>query len=643
MQRHNRTPKPTDQMQRVSTLAVVALGLALLGPSVGCSGYIEAESLDTGTDNDTRRSPDTGLPGKGDNPSAITRDAGGWSDTGPSQTSCKKTAEKALKVLETNCSSCHGTGSDGDGNIRYVTNPSKLKSKGKVEPYEPENSILYKRMNDGSMPPNSAQTQPNATDIEHVKNWIDCGAPSPNTRRKRIGIDKKLTWMEDDIRSITNTEDRKDIRYISFAHLHNSSMSDKKLEEYRQALFLTLNSLSRSRNIHLPEAVDKDKPVYRIDIDDYAWEPATWSRIVSEYPYAVSYEKDSRTFGYDETAHEILRKETGSAVPYIQADWFITHAMQAPLYYEILELPATLGGLERELGLDLDKNIRNAQVDRAGFTDSGVSDANRIIERHELGADGSFWISYDFVNSQGDSNIFTNPFKLAYENVKSLEGEYLTFQEDGGEMIFTLENGLQGYFITNAAGERLNKAPNNVVTHQDRPDNQVQAGVSCMGCHNAKGLIPKDDEIRKTAGDFAAPAREKILERYPEKSTFANLRKQDADQFLDAKEATGVDPSLDEPVMRVVLDHEGSLSLSEAARALGLPASRLGQELDTLNSLSINDLQPVRTLTNGGKIDREVFDSIVHVLVCAIGLGDPVAVDRHGNAHERQCTDLLRN
>jgi hypothetical protein len=63
---------------------------------------------------------------------------------------------------------------------------------------------------------------------------------------------------------------------------------------------------------------------------------------------------------------------------------------RAPRAIRAQDLTAVTGGL----GIDVPSSVDNQQVDRAGFLDSGPSDANRVIERHELpGNQGAFWLS----------------------------------------------------------------------------------------------------------------------------------------------------------------------------------------------------------------------------------------------------------
>ena len=83
------------------------------------------------------------------------------------------------------------------------------------------------------------------------------------------------------------------------------------------------------------------------------------------------------------------------------------------------------------------------QVARAGFTQSGVSGHNRLVERHEA-AYGADWKSYDFKSSDGLGNLFLYPLGLVFHKNPF---ERFAFKHDGGGIIFNLPNGLQGYML----------------------------------------------------------------------------------------------------------------------------------------------------------------------------------------------------
>ena len=109
---------------------------------------------------------------------------------------------------------------------------------------------------------------------------------------------------------------------------------------------------------------------------------------------------------------------------------------QPPLYEDFLQLPFTVAELEKDLGVDSEADLADRTAPRAGMTVSGVSRNNRVVERH-AGRTGMYWKSFDFRTSKGPENVLKDP---------------ITFKESGGEMIFRLPNGLQGYYVADAAG-----------------------------------------------------------------------------------------------------------------------------------------------------------------------------------------------
>src|SRR5205823_12880982 len=106
----------------------------------------------------------------------------------------------------------------------------------------------------------------------------------------------------------------------------------------------------------------------------------------------------------------------------------------------------TVGELEKMLGVNPALETPR-DVARGGLRNSGIALNNRVVERH-IARYGAYWRSYDFRGSQGEQNIFRDP---------------VTLHANGGEFIFSLPNGMQGYFIADAEGRRLDKAPIDIV------------------------------------------------------------------------------------------------------------------------------------------------------------------------------------
>ena len=165
-------------------------------------------------------------------------------------------------------------------------------------------------------------------------------------------------------------------------------------------------------------------------------------------------------------------------------------------------LPDTVDQLAARLGIDINDDINHpglAEPDnlvRVGFRRSGVALHNRMLERH-LGNQGQYlWISYDFDSNQGRADLLANPLGPADRDQQNFVH---TFEHAGGEVIFTLPNGLQGYMVVDAVGNRLDEAPLNIVRDPRRRDGVVENGISCFGCHGTVGLLrPREtDEVAR--------------------------------------------------------------------------------------------------------------------------------------------------
>jgi serine/threonine-protein kinase len=277
--------------------------------------------------------------------------------------------------------------------------------------------------------------------------------------------------------------------------------------------------------------------------------------------------------------------------------------MSPPLYHDVLGVPARLSDLERQLGISISQDIVREQVDRSGFQTSAVAQQNRVIERHDTATGGnrSLWITYDFAGVGGRRNIFSHP---------------LDFLADGSEVIFTLPNGLHGYMVVDAAGNRLNQVNNNIEKDVSQRDGQVTNGISCVGCHDA-GAKFKKDEIRDfVRGSFEFDARTKDLvdALYSPAVEFQNLVTQDSAAYSLQLRAMSFPPTVTaEPVAAVFHKFEQDVDLNTAASELGFTSRQLLSQLGRLNP----DLAPLAT----GAIKRDVWRARFAQTVCLLNIG----------------------
>jgi hypothetical protein len=345
-------------------------------------------------------------------------------------------------------------------------------------------------------------------------------------------------------------QNRQYFRYYSLDNLWNNPGIDAgELALHRIALSKLVNHLSWTREITIPRALGPEDLLVRIDLRDYGWTIDTWRRITASYPYALG------------------------PVPYIRVDWFVANASKPPFYHDILRLPRTLAELESILHLDAEFDFQQNFTRRFGVRDSGVSRNNRAMERHST-VYGAYWKSFDFAGNSPEQDIFRDPVDL---------------HADGGEVIFNLPNGLQGYFIVNKKGQRINEAPVNIVRDRTNLDDPVvHNGRSCIGCH-IKGMNVFRDEI-VTA--FAGRSQSLFdLDRaralYPGQAELTALLETDNQRFADALVRAGAGVSAGsggEPVNRVSRRYEATVSASQAAADLSIQDPTILIELIKQNS-----------------------------------------------------------
>jgi hypothetical protein len=179
------------------------------------------------------------------------------------------------------------------------------------------------------------------------------------------------------------------------------------------------------------------------------------------------------------------------------------------------------------------------------------------MERHST-VFGAYWKSFDFAGNNPEQDIFRNPLDL---------------HADGGEIIFSLPNGLQGYFIVNKQGRRIDDAPANIVRDRTNTDDPVvHNGRSCIGCH-VRGMNAFQDEIATTF-DTRTEALfdlERAQALYAGQMDLETLLESDNRRFAQALARAGVAVpagALDEPVNRVGRRYESTVTAAQAASDL---------------------------------------------------------------------------
>lgn len=190
-----------------------------------------------------------------------------------------------------------------------------------------------------------------------------------------------------------------------------------------------------------------------------------------------------------------LKLLTQSEFPVMRADWFVTNAVLPPAYYGLLKLGNKLADFDRLVGADEKLAGRVRGQDKASVVQSTVARNNRTLTRSFAATGGYYWISHDTLKSVDDRQYAINLLKEKF---------------DATEVIATLPNKLQVYFVTNGQLERQDFAPPDIAVDDTAIDRVVRNGRSCMICHS-DGIRPIDDEVRAITDMLRNPDKVKLL------------------------------------------------------------------------------------------------------------------------------------
>ncbi len=555
-------------------------------------------------------------------------------------------AQSVLEIFRNRCYRCHGAELKADG-LEILDHRIVVADNGDnsyIVPRNADASYVWRRIAgvagyEQDMPPR--KVLPDGLpkeELDKIREWIDAGAPKWEvaTDRKFVSEEAILTAIDADLRKNIDRENRKFIRYFSITHLHNNpGVSDSQLRLYRAALSKALNCMSRTNSIVVPIAANQEGTIYRIDLRSYGWDDISlWDKVAETYPYGLKPVGDSEN-GEKLRRYEDIRESygnfAGDKFPYMRADWFVVTATRPPLYHILADIPEDLSTLYSVLKINPEEDFQNNKAKRAGMLKSGVSTQNRLVEYHE---DGLLWISYDFFKNSGRSSLPQRPLGPKFASGRFKEFERFAFEQDGGEIIWELRNGLHAYMLIDKDGKRIDKGPPEIVYDPSLVSGSplIVNGVSCIACHT-NGLHPLKDDIRTGHAVVADSAIQKISQLYPRREEMTEKIDERNAEFSKAlKKATGIffedgkQPPV-EPVRFVAEQYDKNVDLTVAARELGIEdddvlKSRLN-DVD-LRKLGLGPLERENgTIKRGFWESRESGNSVLQNAALELNIATP--------------------
>jgi hypothetical protein len=391
--------------------------------------------------------------------------------------------------------------------------------------------------------------------------------------------------------------ERPHFRYLTTFNLAETSQPDA----VKTARFW-LNSLSQRKRMSAPVAVTQT--LHRIDIREYGWQSTAWETLTATDPYFrfgyLTPERYAKTY----QAERYLRFYTQSSGAVMRMDYFVAKTSKEPHYSAFLGLPKDLAALKKQYFLQ-EKEAKSIYLHTGGsVVRSGVTLNNRKLTR--IPSMLGYWYQSQDVKSNDptkNQNVLHNLFDI---------------QQDAGEFIWSLPNGLQGYYIADAEGAQVPFADPEIAsdTATSYRNKLVVAPRSCVGCHST-GLNDVKDVISGMLEQDMDKPNQRVI------STFNKQHQMELEEFYlgglssqmtrdrmiytDAvKRATGLEPTEAAKLHQQMAHAYDEILVNRAAAA-----TELGMTSQELQIKGQNVLNNVLAASLGGEgIPRDAWESI---------------------------------
>jgi hypothetical protein len=328
---------------------------------------------------------------------------------------------------------------------------------------------------------------------------------------------------------------------------------------------------------------------------------------------------------------EDLRTYTGSIGSILRADFFCFYATLEDdlttknviegFYSRFLGLPEDEAELLKLLDIREEK-LKLIGVDRrAAITESGTnSDGkpvalnNRYVTRLPTitsAHGGYYWTTSDFINSIGARNVYN---------------DLLTRGKDGGEIIFSLPNHMQAYFLVAAQQvqgktvfKRIAQVPDNIAVDRNFYHERVKIST-CAACH-PKGInrfkcVIADELLRPgppggliTLTEYKAFDANRVKQLY--NADLLSLVLADQTNYVTSLlQATGMTPEqYSSAYITFISGYENSITSTQACWEFGVEdISQAGIEAYLADKVVSTTRGNLLALVKGGLIKRDAFE-----------------------------------
>lgn len=302
-------------------------------------------------------------------------------------------------------------------------------------------------------------------------------------------------------------QDRLNTRFLTICEQYNEGQ--RELGRFVKAVDKSLNAISTERIIEISKPVGQIGCVRSLDIRDYGLTPTKWRAIESRLRQLFG-----TTFESFTTRGQLIKQLTQTVQPAMPAHVFSFISLNNPVYAQLLELPGDLKSLEESLGVDLQANFDGEDPDTYlfGMTQSPISRTKPRLALATKSDEGFYYLTYDSLDrniGKVTANPFESPFPVEARSNRTLI-------HDGSEAIFSLPNGMMGFYLSGGADanfEIQNIAPFDLVNDPGAASRGLSPEISYLSCHDCHelGIIERDDEIAtKVLRDSSFNAADKL-------------------------------------------------------------------------------------------------------------------------------------
>ncbi|HTV24631.1 MAG TPA: hypothetical protein VMG12_38330, partial [Polyangiaceae bacterium] len=478
------------------------------------------------------------------------------------------------ELLATYCSDCHANGQNGAG-FAGGFDVSELIARGLIVPGSSAASPLLEKVFHGVTSPERTPS-PSVGDIALVSAFIDRlrAEPPPSCAPLAfLSLDEAYGAMLADL-AMQPAAAQPFVRYLGVSYASNAGLCGAALDEQRHAIFKLVNALSTEREIHRPVPVDPEQRLFRIDVRDYGWDRALdldddgsfdvadgWSALV-----AVAGAFAPELSGPEASA---LSSATGTGVPFLPANAFVSAAGLSDVYYALVGVSANLGDAQLEHGIDLGVTRDEGSERRAAF----VRDRFESVMVTRAPQPGpppmDYWV-LDAQDANRGESIWDAPLEIG--------------SGDWSKSIFRLPNGMMAFSANAGSVTRLGQLPRGCIGDCAQPAKDIAIG--CHGCHEG-GLLPIEDAMREVVAGpdvyLDAQTLDRVDALFPGTEAIAELISEDNARYLAALDAIGIPREASDPISRVYLQFANDpVGLARAAAELGVPTATLRERLDQL-------------------------------------------------------------